>query len=104
MVSAVSLAGSFGGSGGSVGLGYLSRVHSVGAGYVTGGLFVLLALPPLLVLRGRRETADRIVGRRAGKQGPCAGQGLPQVTSLDTIVRQPGRDGGPALSGGGSRR
>lgn len=89
VISAVSLAGSVAGTGGSVGLGYLSRVHSVGAGYVTGGLFALLALLPLFVLRGLRETADWIVGRSAGKQGPCAGQGLPQVASLDTTVRQP---------------
>lgn len=89
VVSAVSLVGSIGGSGGSVGLGYLSRVHSVGAGYATGGLLLLLALPPLFVLRGLRESADRILGRTAGQKGPCAGQGLPPVTSLDTSVRRP---------------
>ena len=89
VVSAVSLVASAGGSGGSVGLGYLSRTHSVAAGYVTGGLFLLLALPPLLVVRSLRENADRIVGRKAGRRGPCAGQGLPQVSSLDTTTRQP---------------
>ena len=89
VVSAVSLMASVGGSGGSVGLGYLSRTHSLAAGYVTGGLFMLLALPPLFVLRSLHENADRIVGRRAGTRGACAGQGLPQVSSLDTTVRRP---------------
>jgi MFS family permease len=87
VVSVVSLGGSVGGSGGSLGLGYLSRAQSIGAGYVTGGLFLLLALPPLVALRGLRETADRILGRSAGRRGPCAGQGLPQVASLDTTTR-----------------
>lgn len=99
VVSAVSLVGSIGGSGGSVGLGYLSRVHSVGAGYVTGGFFLLLALPPLFVLRGLRESADRILGRSAGRRGPCAGQGLPQVASLDTTVRR-ARPGDQPLENG----
>jgi MFS family permease len=89
VVSAVSLVGSAGGTAGSLGLGYLARAQSVAAGYATGGLFMLLALPPILVLRGRREDADRIVGQRAGKPAPCAGQGLPPVSSLDTTVRQP---------------
>jgi MFS family permease len=89
VISAVSLVASAGGSGGSVGLGYLSRTHSVAAGYLTAGFLLLLALPPLLVLRNLRENADRIVGRNAGRPGPCAGQGLPQVSSLDTTTRQP---------------
>jgi MFS family permease len=98
VVSAVSLVGSVGDSGGSVGLGYLSRAQSVAAGYVAGGLFLVLALPPLLVLRGLRENADRIVGRSAGKQGGCAGQGLPQVASLDTTLRRPTPERKPARS------
>jgi MFS family permease len=84
VVSAVSLAGSAGGSGGSIALGYLSRTHSVAAGYVIGGLFMLLAPLPLLVLRSLRQEADTIVGRSAGSDSPCAGQGLPRVSSLDT--------------------
>jgi MFS family permease len=89
VVSSVSLVASAGGIGGSLGLGYLSRVQSVAAGYITGGLAMLLALPPLRSLRARREPADLIIGRRAGKAGPCAGQGLPQVSLLDTTPRQP---------------
>jgi MFS family permease len=89
VVSSVSLVSGVGGIGGQLGLGYVARAHSVAAGYVTGGLSILLALPPLLLLRRIGERADVIVGRRAGKRGPCAAQGLPQVASIDTTARQP---------------
>jgi MFS family permease len=89
VVSSVSLVASAGGIGGQLGLGYVSRAQSVAAGYVTGGLTLLLALPPLLLLRRRREPADAIVGRKAGKRGPCAAQGLPVVATIDTTARQP---------------
>ncbi|MGH9211534.1 MAG: MFS transporter [Acidimicrobiales bacterium] len=89
VVSFVSLVGSAGGIGGSLGLGYVARVQSLATGYVYGGLMTLLAVPALLALRGRREPADLIVGRRAGKAAPCAGQGLPQVATIDTTARQP---------------
>jgi MFS family permease len=88
VVSFASLLGSAGGIAGQLGLGYVSRAQSVGAGYVTGGLATLLALPPLLLLRGRGDDADLIVGRRAGVPGPCAAQGLPEVSSLDTVARR----------------
>jgi hypothetical protein len=83
------LVGSAGGIGGSLGLGYVARVQSLAAGYISGGLMTLLAIPPLLALRGRRETADLIIGQRAGKAAPCAAQGLPPVASVDTTARQP---------------
>jgi MFS family permease len=89
VVSFVSLVGSAGGIGGSLGLGYLSRARSVATGYITGGLVTLLALPPLLLLRRRREPADVIVGRTAGANAPCAAQGLPPVAAVDTVARQP---------------
>jgi MFS family permease len=89
VVSSVSLIVSTGGIGGQLGLGYLSRAQSVAAGYVTGGLTLVLALPPLLLLRCMGEHADVIGGRKAGKRGPCAAQGLPAVASVDTIARQP---------------
>jgi MFS family permease len=89
VVSSVSLMGSAGGIGGQLGLGYVARAQSVAAGYVAGGLTVLLAIPPLLLLRRMGQPADRIVGRKAGTKAPCAGQGLPQVASVDTTVRQP---------------
>jgi len=89
VVSFSSLVGSVGGIGGSLGLGYLSRAQSIAAGYVVGGLVSLLTLPPFLALRRRRETADLIIGQRAGKPAPCAGQGLPPVSVVDTLARQP---------------
>lgn len=89
VASASSLVGSVGGIGGQLGLGYLSRAQSVAAGYVAGGLVLFLALPPLLALRRMHEHADVIVGRRAGKAGPCAGQGLPPVSTVDATPRQP---------------
>jgi MFS family permease len=89
VVSSVSLVSSAGGIGGQLGLGYLARVQGVAAGYVTGGLAMLLALPPLLLLRRMGERADAIVGRTAGKKAPCAGQGLPVVATVDTTARQP---------------
>ena len=89
VVSSVSLVASAGGVGGQLGLGYVARAQSVAAGYVAGGLAMLLALPPLLLLRRIGGRADVIIGRRAGKRGPCAAQGLPQVASVDTTARQP---------------
>jgi MFS family permease len=89
VVSSVSLVSSAGGIGGQLGLGYVARGQSVAAGYVTGGVALLLVLPPLLLLRRRREPADAIVGRKAGKRGPCAAQGLPVVATIDTTARQP---------------
>jgi MFS family permease len=89
VVSFGSLVGSAGGIGGQLGLGYLSRAQSVGAGYVAGGLVSLLALIPLLALRRMGERADVIVGREAGAVGGCAAQGLPPVTLVDTTVREP---------------
>ncbi len=75
-------------SGGSVigqsGLGYLAQVRSLASGYVAGGLTTLLALPILLLLRGRGDREDLIVGT-AGKQAACAAQGLPNVTAVDTV-------------------
>jgi hypothetical protein len=54
-----------------------------------GGATTLLSIPPLLLLRRRRERADRLEGRRAGKRGPCAAQGIPEVAAIDTTARQP---------------
>jgi MFS family permease len=91
VVSSVSLVGSAGGIGGSLGLGYISRAQSVAAGYVIGGLGMLLALPPLAALRARHERADVIIGRSAGTTAPCAAQGLPPIATVDPIARQPER-------------
>jgi MFS family permease len=89
IVSFVALLGSAGGVAGSLGLGYLSSARSLALGYVAGGVVTLMALPALLLLRKRRDPGDVFVGRPAGKRAPCAAQGLPAVSFLDTTVRQP---------------
>jgi hypothetical protein len=75
VVSFASLLASAGGIGGSLGLGYLARLRSVATGYVTGGLTMLLALPPLLALRALHQPVDVIVGRQAGHPLPAPGRG-----------------------------
>lgn len=87
VASSVSLVSNSGGIGGQLGLGWIARAQSLAAGYMAGGLAMLLALPPLLLLQRRRDRADVIVGRRAGTMGPCAGQGLPVVASFDPLPR-----------------
>jgi MFS family permease len=91
VVSFISMVGSAGGVGGPIGLGYLARAESSAAGYVVGGALTLFAVPPLLLLRARREHADRITERPAGKRAACAAQGLPEVAAIDTSARQPER-------------
>lgn len=91
VISSVSLFGSAGGTGAQLGLGYLSRAQSVPVAYFVGGCGLVLATPPLLALRSRAEVADRIIGRSAGKRGPCAAQGLPDTAAVDATPRQPVR-------------
>jgi MFS family permease len=88
VVSFDSLVGSAGGIGGQLGLGYVGRAESIATGYIVGGITLLAALPVLVVLRRLGEAADVIVGR-AGRRAPCAAQGLPEVTAVDTTARQP---------------
>jgi MFS family permease len=85
VISFDSLVASSGSVIGQTGLGRLAQTQSIAAGYVVGGLTTLLAFPVVLLLRRRNETADIIVGT-AGKQGACAAQGLPNVTSVDTTA------------------
>jgi MFS family permease len=89
VVSFDSLVESAGGIGGQLGLGYLARAQSIAAGYVTGGVALFATIPVLLVLRRLGGPADRIVGRTAGRPAACAGQGLPEVSTVDTTARQP---------------
>lgn len=51
-----------GGIVGQTGLGYLSRVRDIGAGYVIGGLATVVVLPMLGIVRRLGGPADRIVG------------------------------------------
>jgi hypothetical protein len=58
-------------------------------GAVTGGLALLLAVPPLLALRALRQPADVIVGRRRGHPRRAPDKGSPPVSLLDTTAPQP---------------
>ena len=75
-------------SGGSVigqsGLGYLAQMRSFGSGYISGGIYTGLVLPVWLLLRRRNDPSDHFAGQRAGKDSPCAGQGLPTVSTVYT--------------------
>ncbi|MGH2730556.1 MAG: MFS transporter [Actinomycetota bacterium] len=88
VISFDSMVGSAGGIGGQLGLGQVARAESIATGYVVGGIALVVVLPVVLLLRRLGERADAIVGR-AGRRSPCAGQGLPEVTALDTTARQP---------------
>jgi hypothetical protein len=81
---------------GEVGLGHLSQVGSIAEGYVVGGAFTIVVLPVLALLRRLRAPADSIVGT-GGRQGPCAGLGLPSVASIDARARDL-EAAGPRLS------
>jgi MFS family permease len=89
VVSFDSLLESAGGIGGQLGLGYVARAESIAVGYVTGGLALALSLPVLAALRALHEPADVIVGREPGRRGPCAAQGTPEVSQMDSTPRQP---------------
>ncbi|MGH2725156.1 MAG: MFS transporter [Actinomycetota bacterium] len=58
IVSFQSMIAGVGSSGGEAGLGYLSRVRSIGDGFLIGGLSTALVLPLLLRLRHLHEPAD----------------------------------------------
>jgi MFS family permease len=68
------------GNGGSVaaqlGLGYLSRIHSIALGFVVGGMATGAVVPVLGLLRRLGEPADSIVGTAGHKGGCTAAQGL----------------------------
>ena len=64
-------------------LGPIAQQVGIAQGYILGGAATLLALPLLLILRRMGGPADLIVGD-AGKQSPCAGQGIPDVAQVDT--------------------
>jgi len=85
IVSFDSMIGNSGGILGQTGLGYLSQAISIASGYVIGGLATVGVVPLLFALRRLDEPADQIVGE-AGKQSACAAQGIPQISSVDTIT------------------
>ena len=71
---------------GQSGLGYLSQTRSIASGYVVGGFVTVLVLPVIVMLRRLGQPADVIVGT-AGKQSPCAAQGIPSVTAVNATPR-----------------
>lgn len=85
LISFDSLFGNGGGILGQTGLGYLSQASSIAAGYIAGGLATALALPLLFALRRLDEPADQIVGQ-AGLNSACAAQGIPAISSVDTVT------------------
>lgn len=87
-ISFDSMIGSGGSVAGQLGLGYLSQAHSIPLGYIVGGLSTVMVLPVLRIVRALGESADVIIGT-AGRKGSCAAQGLPNVTSIDTIPANP---------------
>ena len=89
VISFDSLVGSSGSVFGQTGLGYLSKVRSIAEGYMVGSIINLFALPVIFLIRRLDESADNIVGK-CGKQGASAGQGLPEVSTVDATPRQAG--------------
>ena len=90
VISLNSMVGSAGGVISQSGLGYLSRAGSIADGYVVGGLATVFAVPVLAMLRGLGERADVIVGSKAGLRGPCAGQGIPEISQVDATPTRSG--------------
>jgi MFS family permease len=88
VISFDSLVANGGGVLGQIGLGYVAQTRSIALGYVVGGLAALLALPVIILLRRLGEQTDIIIGT-AGSKGGCAGQGLPEVSYVDTTPRTP---------------
>jgi MFS family permease len=82
VVSFDSMVANIGGVGGQVGLGYLAQVRDYATGYLAGGAATVLAIPLYFAIRMLNEDADRIVGK-AGKNSPCAAQGLASVGAVD---------------------
>ena len=83
IVSFDSMVASAGSIFGQSGLGYLAQVRSISAGYITGGIYTLVALPILYTLRRMDDPADAMIGP-AGADSSCAAQGIPQVSGIDT--------------------
>jgi MFS family permease len=83
VVSFDSMISNVGGVGGQVGLGGLGEARSVGTAFVAGGVATAFAVPLIGRVRSIGGVADHFAGRRAGSDSPCAGQGLPAVSTVD---------------------
>ena len=86
VISFDSMVSNAGGIVGQAGLGALGEARSIGAAFVTGGILTSAALPLLARVRALGGAPDRISGRVAGQESPCAAQGIPAVSSVATPV------------------
>jgi len=86
VVSFDSMVSNSGGVVGQIGLGAVGQARSVASAFVLGGAATLAALPFLARIRRLGGAADTIVAERAGARGPCAGSGIPAVSSVETGV------------------
>lgn len=78
----------FSSAGGMIGqgtLGRIAQVRSIASGYGSGGLFLLVTIPVLFVLRRLEGVEDELVGA-AGTKSACAALGLPSVAAVDHSV------------------
>lgn len=82
VVSFDSMVANVGGVGGQAGLGWLASVRDYSTGYIAGGAATVLAIPLYLGIRSLKKDADQIVGK-AGKDSPCAAQGLASAGAVD---------------------
>jgi len=89
VVSFDSLLSSAGGIGGQIGLGALGEARSIASAFVVGGVATAGALPLLGRLRRLGGPADVIENERAGVESPCAGSGIPAVSSVETRPAEP---------------
>lgn len=92
VISFDAMLGSVGGTGGQLGLGRISGAADdltvgLSRGYVVGGLTSILAWPLVWAVRRRGDEADVIVGAAAAVDGPCAAQGLPRTTQVESHPR-----------------
>jgi MFS family permease len=88
LVSFDALVGSLGSVGGQTGLGYLSQVRSIPAGFVVGGLATILAIPIFGRLRALTEPADRITAEAPELETPVAAAAGPQDEPSDYVRPQ----------------
>lgn len=91
VISFDSMFGNGGGIVGQTGLGWLARAQSIEHGYVAGGLATVLAVPLYAAVRRLGGEPDKIVGRSAGVEAPCAAQGIPEIAGVDAKARTPRR-------------
>jgi len=79
-----SMVSSAGGAFEQTGLGWISKMYSIPAGFLVGGAASVVVLPMIALLRRLDDRSDFIVGRTREKQRGCAAEGTPAIGQLDT--------------------